>query len=109
MKNIGSKLFLASLGLLILGLSAGQTPEKKSIENIEASDIGEKVTVQGNISSAYSTETASFIELEDSTGKISAVSFSGKGFSSGSALVVGRVDMYEGELQIVIEQASITP
>lgn len=109
MNKIGFKIFLASIGLLLLGLSAGQMPENTDIGSIEASDIGEKVTVEGNITSAYSTDSASFIELKDSTGKISAVSFSGKGFSASSALLVGRIDMYEGELQIVIDQASVLP
>ena len=109
MKNIGFKLFLASLGLLVLGLAAGQTPEKIDIGSIEASDIGEKIAVEGNITSSYSTDSASFLELKDSTGKISAVSFSGKGFSADSALVVGRVGMYEGNLQIVVDEASVLP
>ncbi|WP_414837725.1 exodeoxyribonuclease VII large subunit [Candidatus Nanosalina sp. VS9-1] len=109
MKDIGLKLFLASTGLVILGFSAAQTPQTQKIGSIEASDIGEKVAVEGDISDVYSSGEAWFMEISDSTGSISGVSFSGSGFTSGQALLVGRVEMYDGDLQLVIEDASVAP
>ena len=100
-------LLLAGIGLFTLSILSIQPPEKVKISSIEASDIGAKVAVTGNTSIMYSTDEATFIEIEDKTGRIEAVSFSDFPGFEGSSLVTGRVDLYQGQLQLIVDEASL--
>lgn len=104
--DISPELLIASIGLLIISFLSTQPPQEVDIDSIETSDIGEKVTVTGNISKTYSTQETSFINIKDKTGEIKGVAFNNmpalKGFSS----VTGRVDLYKGQLQLIVNDAS---
>lgn len=107
MKDIGLELFIAATGLLLLGIMATQTPEEKDIEDLDASDIGAKVNLEGNITDMQRTENAIFMELEGETGDIPLVYFEEGDVGEGPSTVSGRVDLYQGNLQIIVEQASL--
>lgn len=101
-------LVLAALGLLALAFTSAHPVEKTSVENISASDLGEKVKIAGTVKNSSSFSGTSFLNVSDGTGEISVVSFSlGSGFSRGEKVsIIGRVTMYEGELEIVADEIS---
>lgn len=78
------------------------TPEKVGIESIDETDLGNSVTVEGNVSLEHSTGNADFLKIRDATGSIRAVDFEQRSIPE-KASVSGYVDVYEGELQIVVE------
>lgn len=98
-------LLLAGIGLFILSINSVQPPEEVEISSIEASDIGSKVAITGNTSVMYSTEDATFIEIEDDTESIEGVSFNKFTGFEGYSRVTGRVDLYQGNLQLIVEEA----
>ena len=104
--DISFELLIASIGLLILSILSTQAPQEVDIDSIETSDIGEKVTVTGNVSNIYSTEEASFIKIKDKTGEIKGVSFNNFPALEGFSSVTGRVDLYQGQLQLIVNDAS---
>ncbi len=107
MKNIGLELLIAAVGLLILSASATQPPEETNVEEIDASDIGAKVTLEGNITDLQRVEDATFMQLEAETGDISLVYFEDRDIGEGPSRVTGRVDLYRGDLQVIVEHASL--
>ncbi len=96
-------LFLASIGIFALAVAGDQRPEKTSVENISASDLGEQVFVEGRILDSYSTGDSAFLTVSDGTGNISVVSFDGlTSFAEDSRIrFSGRVTLYEGELEVI--------
>lgn len=98
-------LLFAGIGLFILSLISTQPAEEVNINSLEASNIGAKVAVTGNISTTYSTDEAVFMEIKDETGKIKGVSFNELPEFSGRSRVTGRVDLYQGELQLIVDEA----
>lgn len=106
MKGVGLELFVASIGLFILALASVQAPEERSIDSVDASDIGEKITLEGEVRGLHSTEDAAFAELEEGTGSIHLVAFEDDMLREGSLTVSGRVDLYQGDIQLIVEEAS---
>lgn len=101
-------LVLGALGLLALAFTSAQPVEKTSLENISASNLGEKVRISGTVKSSSSFSRTTFLNVSDGTGEIPVVSFSsGSGFPSGENVsVTGRLTMYEGKLEIVADKIS---
>ena len=97
---------LAGVGLFLISIISVQPAEKVKIDSIKASDIGAKVTVTGNISKSYSTNGATFVEIKDNSGKIEGVAFNNLALFEGSSRVTGRVDLYQGQLQLIVEDAT---
>ena len=86
-------------------MASVQTPQAIDIGSIDASDIGAKVKVTGNISSIFSSEEASFYSIKDGKDSIEAVAFNSMPDIQGFSTVTGRVDLYQGELQLIIDDA----
>lgn len=105
--KIGPELLIAGIGLFLLSVSATQTPKEVAVDSINTSDIGEKVTVHGNTSNIYSTEEASFMDFKDESGDIGLVAFESLPLHEGESVVTGRVDLYQGDLQLIVED--VTP
>jgi|GEM_PF-1367153 len=104
--DITPELLLAGIGLLILSISSIQPAQEVNIDSIQTSDIGDKVTVKGNISNIYSSGEASFINIRDETGEIEGVVFSEFPAVEGVSTVTGRIDLYQGQLQLIVNDAS---
>ena len=104
--DISPELLIASIGLLIISFLSTQPPQEVDIDSIETSDIGEKVTVTGNISKTYSTQEISFINIKDKTGEIKGVAFNNMPALEGFSSVTGRVDLYKGQLQLIVNDVS---
>ena len=94
------------LSITGLGILYGSTeylqPEITNIESVDSSKTGEVVKIQGNVSNFYSTPQASFFSLKDRTDEIQVVDFNANKYRSGGNLtVLGRVELRQGELQLV--------
>ena len=91
------------LGLLVMyGSTLYFSPEKVSPGDISREDMGETVSVVGNVSGFYSAGSASFFTLESSSGSVSVVDFEGRSLPDGRTVeVTGRVDLHEGDVQLV--------
>ena len=102
-KNFARLCILLSLtGLVIMYLGSSYlAPERTSIEDINQERIGENVRILGNVTSSYSTESATFLTVEDSTGSISVVDFESGDYREGEKLeVIGGVEMHRGDIQV---------
>lgn len=101
-------LLIASVLLLALAVSGQGRPAERDIGSIEPQDIGQKVHVRGTVTSSSSYESTSFFNISDRSGEIAAVSFdSSKMFSTGEEIAVtGRVTLYQGKLELIVETAS---
>lgn len=99
-------LFVASLGLLALSISGEKKPHKTNIGDINASDIGEKIYTEGEVTDFYSSYDSKFLNVSDGTGQISVTSFSSqKNFAEGEKIrFSGQVTLYRGELEIIAEK-----
>ncbi|QGA79936.1 OB-fold nucleic acid binding domain-containing protein [Candidatus Nanohalobium constans] len=96
-------LFLSVLGLGILQFSTAHLkPDVTDINSVDSSKVGQIVKVKGNVSGFYSTGSASFFTLTDSTDKIQVTSFNQPEVSSGDTItVLGKAELHQGSLQIV--------
>jgi len=72
----------------------------KSINEITKSDIGLKVSVQGELKLNYQKEKLTLLELKDDTGKIDVVFFETIPIKGNKAKIIGTVNLYQGKLQI---------
>lgn len=95
---------LAIIGLGIIYLSQSYLePQKTEIGDIDETLIGNSVAVNGSINSVSRTDNAVFAEIEDSTGSIQIVDFEAREMPD-KAYLSGYVDVYEGDVQIVVEE-----
>lgn len=107
-------LALASLlcsvsGILALAALASQVEARPAkISELDESWLGTPVKLNAKVVSASQGKGMLFLELYDGTGKIRAVSFSPEeaGVTKGGfATFEGKVQLYKGELELVIEKA----
>ncbi|MFB6241297.1 MAG: OB-fold nucleic acid binding domain-containing protein [Candidatus Nanosalina sp.] len=90
---------------MALALAGQKMPEEVRIENIDASDMGETVLVEGRILDVSSTGSTAFLTVSDGTGNISVVAFERSGFSEDQQIrFSGRVTLYEGKLKIIARE-----
>lgn len=103
-------LILAALGLLILSVSSQQRTEIVQISEVNSSDIGEKVRLQGEISKYQNVGEHGFFQLEENNSSVEVADFSKKRtFKNGEKVTVtGRVTLYHGKLEIIAEDISRT-
>ena len=96
-------LLLSVIGLVLLQFSTTVLrPEVVPVEDVESEDIGQTVRVEGAVQDFYSTDSATFFTLEDSTGEIQVVSFNPVETVNGREVsVLGNVEMRNGEIQLV--------
>lgn len=103
-------LILAAVGLLILSVSSQQKSEVVKIAEVNSSDIGEKVRLEGKISNYQNVGSHSFFQLKHGNNSVEVADFSSKRtFSNGEKVIVsGRVTLYHGKLEIIAEDISRT-
>jgi RecJ-like exonuclease len=96
-------LLLSVIGLVLLQFSTTVLrPEVIPVEDVESEDIGQTVRVEGTVQDFYSTDSATFFTLEDSTGELQIVSFNPVEAGNGREVsVLGNVELRNGELQLV--------
>ena len=96
-------LLLSVIGLVLLQFSTTVLrPEIIPVEDVESEDIGQTVRVEGTVQDFYSTDSAIFFTLEDSTGEIEVVSFNSVELGNGKNVsVLGNVELRSGSLQLV--------
>ncbi|HPU37763.1 MAG TPA: OB-fold nucleic acid binding domain-containing protein [Methanothermobacter sp.] len=112
-------IFIALVGLIGMIISAGSiTPREVKIKEINRGMIDEKVTVTGLVEEIKNSRTgkASFITLNDGTGKITIVIFqSVKNEIERSNLpiemlkyrkikITGKITEYKGSMEIILEE-----
>ena len=112
-------IFIALVGLIGMIISAGSiTPREIKIKEINRGMIDEKVTVTGLVDEIKNSRTgkASFITLNDGTGKITIVIFqSVKNEIERSNLpiemlkyrkikITGKITEYKGSMEIILEE-----
>jgi RecJ-like exonuclease len=96
-------LILSAIGLVMLHVSTSYLkPETIKIEEVDEGKVGKVVKIQGNITDFYSTGSASFFTVKDSKGEIQVVSFNSRDIGSSQQVeVLGKVELREGEVQLV--------
>ncbi|MBC7118004.1 OB-fold nucleic acid binding domain-containing protein [Methanothermobacter tenebrarum] len=112
-------IFMALVGLIGMIVSAGSiTPREVKIKEIDKGMIDEEVTVTGFVEDIKNSKTgkASFITLNDGTGKITIVIFeSVKNEIERSDLsiemlkyrkikIIGKIAEYKGSMEIILEE-----
>lgn len=112
MEKIKKILLLASLvGIMILLFISQQlNPKTSSISQLNESELGKRVLIEGKIIEIkdYSNNTFHIIEIQDETSTISAV-FNTKSQeihinSSLNYTIIGKLDQYNKTLQINVEK-----
>ena len=71
-------LILAALGLLILSVSSQQKTEIVEISEVNSSNIGEKVRLQGEIRNYQNIGEHSFFQLQEKNSSVEVADFSSK-------------------------------
>lgn len=102
---------IASLFLLSLKV----TPKPRKVGEIGYDDLGDYVKIQGKVKSKYVTEDDHmFLTVSDESGMIEVIAFANKALSlkrrgvnpkeNESIMVTGKVNEYQGRLEIIVEQ-----
>ena len=101
-------LVMAAAGLLLLALGSQKPPEQVNLDEVESTDLGERVMLTGTVSSLQRAPPNIFFNLSDGSGEIPVAMFStGKAFSEGEKVVVtGEVTLYQGKLEIIADSIS---
>ncbi len=93
-------------GLLMLGIvTASAEPQKVSPEEVDRSMLGKQIAVEGSVRELSRYKQHAFFKIKS----LNAVMFDYSGFIFNNETVVlkGRVDMYEGDLQVVANSIEI--
>lgn len=103
-------LIIAAAGLLILSISSQQKTEIAEIREINSSNIGEKVRLEGKIVNYQNFGQNSFFQLRDNISGVEVADFSSqRKFKNGDEVIVaGRVTLYHGKLEVIAEDISRT-
>jgi aspartyl/asparaginyl-tRNA synthetase len=103
-------LAVSAAGLLALWVLAGLFEAKEvSIAEIDENLVECRVRVSAQVASSYRNQETLFLELYDGTGKIKAVVFKAEGErfagigKNSFAEFSGKVKLYKGELEIIVE------
>ena len=100
------------VGLLVLFMGVRIIePEEKSIDEISEDNLGETISVTGEVSSKYYNGDHLFFDLEKSDKKIDVVFFDNiienkkinpEEIENGDKIsVTGKIDTYKGQLEII--------
>lgn len=105
MKDI--TLILATVtGLLMLGITtASAEPQSVRPEEVDRSMLGKQIAVEGSVRELSRYQQHAFFKIDS----LNAVMFDYPGFIFNNETIVlkGRVDMYEGDLQVVANEIEI--
>lgn len=105
-------LYYICIGLAAVGVATVYAssmyiePESFDINQLQRSWQGRKVVLTGNVSDPYKAGGHSFFELDDGTGRINAVAFNSElELEEGQSVSVeGRLSMYEGQLEVIVDE-----
>lgn len=95
--------------IIILFWSFYAAPLEVSVGQITEQMLEESVVVEGRIDKSYFVKNVLIFELNDGTGKIKGIKFNpeGEDFAlirkNNFLKVEGRVELYKGELEIVVD------
>jgi hypothetical protein len=84
----------------LLGITTvSAEPQKVSPEEVDKSMLGKKIAVEGSVNNLSRYNQHAFFQI----GSVDAVMFSYQGFifNNEKVRMTGRVDLYEGDLQVV--------
>jgi len=101
---------LATIGIgLIHASSIYLEPEKTQINEIERSQQGQIVRLEGNITNFHTSNGHTFFDLKDSTASIGVAEFNQeRDLKENSEVEVeGKVSMHEGQMEIIAEEVTI--
>jgi len=99
---------LSFIGLATIHISQSyMTPQKANVNQIDETWLGKTVKINGTIETDFNTESASFYTLKDSTGSINLVDFDNRTLPDEGS-VTGHIDIYQGNIQIVLDQIGNT-
>ena len=99
---------LSVIGLSIIHISQSyMTAEKVNIEEIDETWLGKTVKINGTIKPEFKTENAAFYTVKDSTGSIDLADFENQSIPR-QGRVTGYVDVYQGDLQVIVKNTSKT-
>jgi RecJ-like exonuclease len=76
-------------------------PEKATPNEISKQDVGKTYQLKGNITDIYSAEAASFFTLKTEHGSIEAIDFGDNKIENRKATVEGKIDLHQGDAQLV--------
>lgn len=96
--------FLSVIGLtLMYGSSLYLEPEKFNIGDIDKSQAGKILEIEGSAVNVTESGGNLFMDLKDSTGSIMVVNFDSQtSITEDSTVIVsGSVELYEGKLEII--------
>ena len=97
---------MALAGLGGLAYLASGPPVFSPIGNLTPDDVGRGVTLCGNVSEVFTSRNGHlFFTITDETGSLRGVVFNSSRVivESGEECVIGRVDMYRNELEVIVE------
>lgn len=103
--------YILSVTFAIIGLAALyystqlMDPANVNTEEIDESMLGDSVKTSGSVEDVFNYENHQFFDLEDETGAVSVANFDyNKRVDEGDKITVkGTVDMYEGDIQIIVD------
>jgi exonuclease VII large subunit len=103
-------LVIAAVGLLLLSISSQQKTEVVEINEVNSSNIGEKVRLQGQIKNYQTVGEHSFFQLKENNSSVEVADFSKKRtFQNGEKVTVtGRITLYHGKLELIAGDISRT-
>jgi len=103
-------LLAATTGIALLFLLAESfEPKQVKIQDIGNADVGWPVRVNAKIESSYKTGNTLLMQVFDGTGRIKAVAFNVSDEKQAAlckscfASLEGKIQLYKGELEIVVE------
>ena len=98
---------LVGLFLLLLIANFTQPPEIKAIQLED--NLDKIVLVEGEVMNIIPRDTVTFIDLQDSSGKIRVVLFDKlNSINQGDKIQVrGRVELYKGELEVIADEIKL--
>ena len=103
-------LIIAAVGLLMLSISSQQKTKIADISEVNSSDIGEKIRLQGKIANYQNVGEHSFFQLRENQTSVEIADFSRqRTFQNGEEVTVtGRVTLYHGKIELIAEDISRT-
>jgi DNA/RNA endonuclease YhcR with UshA esterase domain len=102
--------------VVLLALSAIPTPAPRAIASLSTDDVGTAVVVKGTAAKVTDFSKGKYVTLGDGSGKVQVVVYSNvlntipdqdKLIAGASLTVVGQVNLYRGELEVVPEEGGV--
>ncbi len=95
--------------LLLLAMAQAIEPKEMKIEEIKIENEGLYVKINAKVEEFSQRQGIAFMQLYDGTGKIKAIAFEAEKFPElGKGMLAsfeGKIQIYKGELELVVEKA----